>query len=81
MASSGVDKAVASDGAIGRVTNSLADKSSSLADQLAKVEEREAAYKARLEKQYSALDVKLNAFKATKAYLEQQIEMWSNQKD
>ena len=75
------DKAVASDGAIGRVSKSLADKSSSLAEQLEKVEEREAAYKARLEKQYSALDVKLNAFKATKAYLEQQIEMWSNQKD
>ena len=75
------DKAVASDGVIGRVSKTLADKSSSLADQLAKVEEREAAYKARLEKQYSALDVKLNAFKATQAYLEQQIKMWTNQKD
>lgn len=75
------DKAVASDGAIGRVSKSLADKSSSLAEQLEKVEEREAAYKARLEKQYSALDVKLNAFKATQAYLEQQIKMWTNQKD
>lgn len=73
------DKAVASDGAIGRVSKSLADKSSSLAEQLEKVEEREAAYKARLEKQYSALDVKLNAFKATQAYLEQQIKMWTNQ--
>lgn len=73
------DKAVASDGTIGRVSKSLADKSSSLADQLEKVEEREAAYKARLEKQYSALDVKLNAFKATQAYLEQQIKMWTNQ--
>jgi flagellar hook-associated protein 2 len=73
------DKAVASDGAIGRISKSLADKSSSLAEQLEKVEEREAAYKARLEKQYSALDVKLNAFKATQAYLEQQIKMWTNQ--
>ncbi|MGN6690167.1 MAG: flagellar filament capping protein FliD [Sphingopyxis sp.] len=75
------DKAVASDGAIGRVSKTLADKSSSLAEQLEKVEEREAAYKTRLEKQYSALDVKLNAFKATQAYLEQQIKMWTNQKD
>jgi flagellar hook-associated protein 2 len=73
------DKAVESDGAIGRISKSLADKSSSLAEQLEKVEEREAAYKARLEKQYSALDVKLNAFKATQAYLEQQIKMWTNQ--
>ena len=73
------DKAVASDGAIGRVSKSLADRSSSLAEQLEKVEEREAAYKARLEKQYSALDVKLTAFKATQADLEQQIKMWTNQ--
>ena len=72
-------RVTASDGAIGRVSKSLADRSSSLAEQLEKVEEREAAYKARLEKQYSALDVKLNAFKATQAYLEQQIKMWTNQ--
>lgn len=75
------DKAVANDGVIGRVSKSLSDKSKSLADQLEKVEQRETAYRARLEKQYSALDVKLNAFKATQAYLEQQIKMWTNQKD
>lgn len=72
------DKAVATDGSIGRVEKSLADKSKSLSEQLTKVEEREAAYKARLEKQYAALDVKLNAFKATQAYLEQQIKLWTN---
>ena len=75
------DKAIASDGVIGRVEKSLSDKNKSLADQLSKVEEREAAYKARLEKQYSALDVKLNAFKATQAYLEQQIKMWTKSDD
>jgi len=75
------DKAIASDGVIGRVEKSLTDKNKSLADQLSKVEEREAAYKARLEKQYSALDVKLNAFKATQAYLEQQIKMWTKSDD
>lgn len=71
------DKAVATDGAIGRVEKSLADKSTSLTKELEKVEEREAAYKARLEKQYAQLDVKLNAFKATQAYLEQQIKLWN----
>ena len=70
-----------SDGVIGRVEKSLADKSKTLSDQLGKVEEREAAYKARLEKQYAALDVKLNAFKATPAYLEQQIKMWTKSND
>ena len=72
------DKAIASDGVIGRVEKSLSDRDKSLADQLSKVETREAAYKARLEKQYAALDVKLNAFKATQSYLEQQIKMWTN---
>ena len=72
------DKAVATDGAIGRLEKSLADKGTSLSKELEKVETREAAYKARLEKQYSQLDVKLNAFKATQAYLEQQIKLWSN---
>ncbi|WP_422059252.1 flagellar filament capping protein FliD [Sphingopyxis sp.] len=72
------DKAVATDGAIGRVEKSLTDKNKTLVDELAKVETREAAYKARLEKQYSTLDVKLNAFKATQAYLEQQIKLWNN---
>lgn len=75
------DKAIASDGVIGRVEKSLTDKNKSLTDELAKVETREAAYKARLEKQYSTLDVKLNAFKATQAYLEQQIKLWNSSND
>src|SRR3546814_7774870 len=52
---------------------------SSLADQLEKIEAREDAYKARLEKQFGGLDAKLAAFKATQSYLEQQIEIWNNQ--
>lgn len=73
------DKAVGANGAIDRVSRSLADKQKSLADQLAKVEEREDAYRARLEKQYGALEAKLAAFKATQSYLEQQIKLWTNQ--
>ena len=66
-------------GAIDRVSQSLTAKQESLADQLEKIEEREDAYKARLEKQYGALEAKLAAFKATQSYLEQQIELWTNQ--
>lgn len=73
------DKAVGSNGAIDRVSRSLATKQENLADQLAKVEEREEAYRKRLEKQYGALEAKLAAFKATQSYLEQQIKLWSNQ--
>ena len=73
------DKAVGDNGAIDRVSDSLAAKQKSLAEQLAKVEEREDAYRTRLEKQYGALEAKLAAFKATQTYLEQQIKLWTNQ--
>lgn len=73
------DKAIATDGAIDRVSKSLDARKESLADALEKIEEREDAYAARLEKQFGGLDAKLAAFKATQSYLEQQIEMWTNQ--
>lgn len=72
------DSAVATNGAIGQVSKTLDDKSKSLADQLSKVEEREDAYRKRLDKKYSALDVRLNALKATQTYLQQQIALWNN---
>ncbi|HEY0597024.1 flagellar filament capping protein FliD [Sphingopyxis sp.] len=73
------DKAVGDNGAIDRVSKSLDAKKENLADQLEKIEEREDIYKKRLEKQYSALETKLAAFKATQTYLEQQIKLWTNQ--
>ncbi|WP_447932407.1 flagellar filament capping protein FliD [Sphingopyxis fribergensis] len=73
------DKAVGANGAIDRASKSLDAKKESLSDQLEKIEERESAYKARLEKQYGTLEAKLAAFKATQSYLEQQIKLWSNQ--
>ena len=72
-------QAVGVNGAIDRVSKSLDTKKENLADQLEKIEEREEAYKKRLEKQYGALEAKLAAFKATQSYLEQQIKLWSNQ--
>jgi flagellar hook-associated protein 2 len=73
------DKAVGANGAIDRVSKSLDAKKESLADQLEKIEEREDAYKKRLEKQYGSLEARLASFKATQTYLEQQIKLWSNQ--
>ncbi|SKB41765.1 flagellar filament capping protein FliD [Sphingopyxis flava] len=75
------DAAVATDGVLDRVSKSLSAKSETLAEQLEKVEQREDAYRARLEKQYGSLDARLAAFKATQSYLEQQIEIWNNQKN
>lgn len=73
------DKTIATDGVIDRVSKSLAAKTEALVEQLEKIEEREDAYAARLEKQFGGLDAKLAALKATQTYLEQQIEMWTNQ--
>ncbi|MDR6833479.1 MULTISPECIES: flagellar filament capping protein FliD [unclassified Sphingopyxis] len=73
------DKAVATDGVIGRVSKSLDTRKETLADQLETIETREDAYRARLEKQYGSLDARLAAFKATQTYLEQQIKLWTNQ--
>lgn len=73
------DKAVASDGVIDRVAKSLDSKKNIYLEQLEKINTREDAYEARLEKQYSGLDARLAAFKATQSYLEQQIQMWNNQ--
>ena len=73
------DKAVGVNGAIDRVSKTLDAKKENLLDQLEKIEERESAYKARLEKQYGTLEAKLAAFKATQTYLEQQIKLWTNQ--
>lgn len=73
------DAAIATDGVLDRVSKSLDTKSDTLAETLEKIEEREDAYRARLEKQYGSLEAKLAAFRATQSYLEQQIEMWNNQ--
>jgi flagellar hook-associated protein 2 len=73
------DKAIGADGVMDRISKSLTAKSESLAEQLEKIEMREEAYEKRLEKQFGGLDAKLAALKATQSYLEQQIEMWSNQ--
>ena len=56
---------------------SLQSEASQLAKNRERMEAREDAYKARLEKQYATLEARLSAFKATQAYLEQQVKIWS----
>lgn len=73
------DKAIATDGVIDRVSKSLTQKGETLAETLEKVEIREDAYRARLEKQYGSLEARLATVKATQTYLEQQIKLWTNQ--
>lgn len=43
------------------------------------IETRAKSYRQRLEKQYSTMDSRIGALKATQSYLDQQIQLWSNQ--
>ena len=73
------DSAMASDGLLSSVTSSLQKEAAEIVKSREKIEEREDAYRARLEKQYGSLDARITAFKATQSYLEQQIKLWSNE--
>jgi flagellar hook-associated protein 2 len=57
----------------------LQSEAAAIAKNRAKMEAREDAFEARLEKQYAGLDARLAAFKATQSYLEQQIKLWSSE--
>ena len=71
------DAAIAPGGLIEALGKSLQSEASELAKNRERMEAREDAYKARLEKQYATLEARLSAFKATQAYLEQQVKIWS----
>ena len=43
-----------------------------------KIEEREAAYKARLLKNFASMDSRVSNLRATQSYLQQQIDQWNN---
>lgn len=73
------DAALAPDGLIGGLSKALAAEAAEIAKNREKIEAREDAYRARLEKQYGSLDARIGALKATQSYLEQQIKLWSNE--
>lgn len=71
------DAATSPGGSLESLTKALQAEASAIVKNRERMEAREDAYKARLEKQYASLDVRLSALKATQAYLEQQIDLWS----
>jgi flagellar hook-associated protein 2 len=73
------DAAVSSGGLIDSLGKVLESEAAAIAKNRAKMEAREDAFEARLEKQYAGLDARLAAFKATQSYLEQQIKLWSKE--
>lgn len=72
------DAAVASTGPLEQVRAALQRESENIAKNREKMEARELAYQARLEKQYAGMDARIAALKATQSYLEQQIRQWNS---
>ena len=72
------DAAVASNGALEQVRSSLQREADNISKNRDRMEQREAAYRTRLEKQYAGMDARIGALKATQSYLEQQIKLWNN---
>lgn len=72
------DAAVGSSGALEQVRSSLQREADAIAKNRERMEQREDAYRARLEKQYAGMDARIGALKATQSYLEQQIKLWNS---
>lgn len=68
----------ASTGALTTSQNSAAAETKRIADDRTKMEATITAYHDRLVTQFTAMDAKVAAFKATQSYLDQQIKVWTN---
>jgi flagellar hook-associated protein 2 len=71
------DAATAGGGVLDGLKSRLDAEAATLAVTRDKMETREGIYRTRLEKQFSSMDARLGAIKATQTYLEQQIKLWS----
>lgn len=58
--------------------NRLTAEAKAIAADRDKMEMRETAYKDQLTKQFTSMDSRVSAYKATQSYLEQQIKIWTN---
>lgn len=70
----------ASGGALASLSTRLGKEATALETDRARMEVRETAYKARLEKQFAGVDTSVGALKATQSYLDQQIKLWTASK-
>ncbi len=69
--------ATAPNGPLASLATRLGKDAAALADDRTRMETRETAYKARLEKQFGGVDTRVGALKATQSYLDQQIRIWT----
>ncbi len=67
-----------STGPLTTLSDRLASEAKSIADDRTAMEARADAYKATLQKSFTTMDTRVTALKATQAYLEQQVKVWTN---
>jgi flagellar hook-associated protein 2 len=72
------DAVVGSNGVLEQVRSSLQREADNIVKNRDRMEQREDAYRTRLEKQYAGMDARIGALKATQSYLEQQIKLWNS---
>jgi flagellar hook-associated protein 2 len=75
------DNATGTDGILESLRSRLESESAGIAKDQQKMEDREDAYRERLERQFGTLDSRLAALKATQSYLEQQVKIWTGGDD
>ena len=75
------DAAVSKNGPLEQVKVTLQREAATIDKNRSKMETRELAYRTRLEKQFSGMDARIGALKATQSYLEQQIKLWNSGND
>ncbi len=70
-------EATATNGPLASLSSRLTKEAAAIAANRSKMEAREVAYRARLERQFGGMDSRLGALKATQSYLDQQIKQWN----
>ncbi len=75
------DAAVSKNGPLEQVKVTLQREAATIDANRTKMEARELAYRTRLERQFSGMDARIGALKATQSYLEQQIKLWNSGND
>ncbi|SNS43038.1 flagellar hook-associated protein 2 [Sphingomonas laterariae] len=71
----------ASGGPLASSQNRLTTETKTIAEDRERMETREESYRVQLVKQFTTMDSRVSAFKATQSYLDQQIKMWTNSQD
>ena len=75
------DALFASNGPLQTSQKRLGDDAKGIQDDRRKMEQRATAYRDQLVKNFTAMEKRVSAFKATQTYLEQQVKMWTNSRD